>query len=200
MTGCDEELDASAGRERGTLIAVLAINAVMFVIELLTGVLAESTALIADSLDMLADATVYAISLYAVGRGSQLKRRAARLSGVLQVTLAGLVLLDVLRRFLLGSEPTSGLMAGMGIVALVANVACLLLVARQRHAGIHMRASLIFSANDVIANLGVIVSAGLVWLLDSRYPDLVVGLVIAMVVCRGGIQILIEAGESHTGR
>ncbi|SDK68591.1 cation transporter [Microbulbifer yueqingensis] len=196
MTDSCEELDASSARERKTLIAVLAINAVMFVAELVAGLLAESTALIADSLDMLADASVYAISLYAVGRGASLQRRAARMSGVLQVTLALLVLLDVVRRFLLGSDPACGLMAGVGLVALAANIACLLLVARHRDAGVHMRASVIFSANDVIANLGVIASAGLVWWLDSRYPDLVIGVVIAVVVFLGGIRILRESARS----
>lgn len=192
MAGCGCEMEARNDQERHTLRIVLGINAVMFMFEIVLGWLAQSTGLIADSLDMLADALVYAISLYAVGRADALKDRAARLSGMLQIGLAVLVLADVLRRFLYGSEPVSLLMMGVGTVALVANSICLALIARHRDGGVHMRASLIFSANDVIANLGVIISGGLVWLLGSRYPDLFIGFVIAGLVLYGGIRILRE--------
>ena len=192
MAGCGCEMEARNEQERRTLRIVLGINAVMFLFEIVLGWLAQSTGLIADSLDMLADALVYAISLYAVGRAEVLKDRAARLSGMLQMVLAVLVLVDVLRRFLYGSEPVSLLMMGVGAVALVANSICLVLIARHRDGGVHMRASLIFSANDVIANLGVIISGGLVWLLGSRYPDLFIGFVIAGLVMYGGIRILRE--------
>jgi cation diffusion facilitator family transporter len=185
-------MEAWNEQERRTLRIVLGINAVMFLFEIVLGWLAQSTGLIADSLDMLADALVYAISLYAVGRADVLKDRAARLSGMLQIGLAVLVLADVLRRFFYGSEPVSMLMMSVGAVALVANSICLLLIARHRDGGVHMRASLIFSANDVIANLGVIVSGGLVWLLGSRYPDLFIGFVIAGLVMYGGLRILRE--------
>lgn len=192
-------MEARNERERKTLVIVLGINAFMFVFELVLGLLAESTGLIADSLDMFADASVYAISLYAVGKSGDLKTRAARLSGVVQILLALLVLADVLRRFILGSDPVSGLMMGVGVIALIANSICLSLIARHREDGVHMRASLIFSQNDVIANAGVILSGALVWALGSRYPDLIIGLVIAAVVLRGGIRILKEAAEHKTG-
>jgi Co/Zn/Cd efflux system component len=144
---------------------------------------------------MFADASVYAISLYAVGKSAILKGKAARLSGVVQIILALLVLLDVLRRFILGSEPVSSLMIGVGVVALLANSICLLLISKHRDGGVHMRASVIFSTNDVIANIGVVVSGVLVWALDSRYPDLFIGLIIAAVVLRGGVHILREASK-----
>lgn len=186
-------------QERKTLMIVLGINAFMFVFELVLGLLAESTGLIADSLDMFADASVYSIGLYAVGRSATLKGRAARLSGIVQIGLAVLVFCDVLRRFFLGSEPVSSLMMGVGLVALVANSICLALMAKHRDGGIHMRASLIFSTTDVIANIGVIISGALVGALGSRYPDLVIGLIIVGVVLRGGIQILREAREHQAG-
>lgn len=192
MAGCGCEMEARNEQERQTLRIVLGINAAMFLFEIVLGWLAQSTGLIADSLDMLADALVYAISLYAVGRAASLQDRAARLSGILQMGLAMLVLADVLRRFLYGSEPVSMLMMGVGAVALVANSICLLLIARHRDGGVHMRASLIFSANDVIANLGVIVAGILVWWLDSRYPDLIIGTAIALLALYGGIRILRE--------
>lgn len=198
MSGCGCEMEARNAQERKTLLIVLGINAFMFVFELVLGLLAESTGLIADSLDMLADAFVYSISLYTVGKSANLKTNAARVSGVAQIILALLVLADVLRRFIYGSEPVSTLMMGVGFTALIANSICLSLIAKHRNDGVHMRASLIFSKNDVIANIGVILSGALVWALGSRYPDLVIGLVIAAIVLRGGIHILKESAEHKT--
>lgn len=198
MSGCGCEMEARNAQERKTLLIVLGINAFMFVFELVLGLLAESTGLIADSLDMLADALVYSISLYAVGKSANLKTNAARSSGVAQIILALLVLADVLRRLIYGSEPVDTLMMGVGFTALIANSICLSLIAKHQNDGIHMRASLIFSKNDVIANIGVILSGALVWALGSRYPDLVIGLIIAAVVLRGGIHILKESAEHKT--
>jgi cation diffusion facilitator family transporter len=196
VSDCGCEMEARNEHERKTLLIVLGINAFMFVFEMTLGLLAQSTGIIADSLDMFADATVYAISLSAIGKSSDLKTKAAKLSGVTQIFLALVVLADVLRRFILGSEPVSALMMGVGVIALLANATCLSLIAKHRNGGIHLRASLIFSKNDVIANIGVIFSGILVWVLGSRYPDLVIGSVIAVVVLRGGLQILKEAAES----
>ena len=199
MSGCGCEMEARNVQERKTLQLVLGINAFMFLFEMAFGLVAQSTGLIADSLDMLADATVYAISLHAVGKSDVLKIRAAKFSGFAQMFLAALVLVDVFRRFLFGSDPVSTLMMGVGVIALAANVISLSLIAKHRDGGVHMRASLIFSKNDVIANLGVIVAGALVWALGSRYPDLVIGSVIAIIVFRGGLQILKEAAEQKGG-
>ena len=199
MSGCGCEMEAQNDQERKTLMIVLGINAFMFVFELVFGLVAESTGLIADSLDMFADASVYSIGLYAVGKSAALKGKAAQLSGIVQIVLAVLVLFDVLRRFLLSSEPVSILMMGVGLIALVANSICLSLISKHRDGGIHMRASVIFSTNDVIANIGVVVSGALVWALGTRYPDLVIGLIIAAVVLRGGIHILKETSEHQAG-
>jgi Co/Zn/Cd efflux system component len=157
------------------------------------GFLAQSTGLIADSLDMFADASVYAVSLYAIGRSVSLKTKAAFLSGIMQIALALTALADVVRRFIWGSEPLSSFIIGIGLLALIANVTCLLLISKHRQGDVNMRASWIFSKNDVIANLSVIVSGGIVALTGSRYPDLVIGFMIAVLVSRGGFQILREA-------
>ena len=149
-------MPASNHVEKKTLVVVLVINAGMFVVEIITGLISESTALIADSLDMLADASVYGLGLYAVGRSLAHKTRAAMTSGVLQILLGGLVLADILRRLLVGSEPLSIFMIGIGLLALTANITCLVLIAKYRRGEIHMRATWIFSRNDVIANLGII--------------------------------------------
>ena len=198
MAGCGCEVEIKDKSERRVLIALLLINGVMFVAELGIGWGAQSTALIADALDMLADAMVYSVGLYAVGRTLQVKAHAARLSGSLQVLLGLLVLADILRRFIVGSEPVSTLMMGMGLVALLANVTCLILISRHREGEVHMRASWIFSKNDVIANLGVILAGGLVAWSGSRLPDLVIGLLVVIVVMRGGLLILKDADATLT--
>ena len=193
MSGCGCEVEIKDKSERRVLITLLLINAVMFGAELGIGWWAQSTALIADALDMLADAMVYGVGLYAVGKPLLVKTHAARLSGSLQVLLGLIVLADILRRFIVGSEPVSSLMMGMGFVALMANVTCLILIARHREGEVHMRASWIFSKNDVIANLGVIFAGGLVAWTGSRLPDLLIGLLVVIIVMRGGLLILKDA-------
>jgi Co/Zn/Cd efflux system component len=158
MSNCGCGSDQTENLERKTLLALLAINAVMFFTEITLGFLAESTGLIADSLDMLADAGVYGLSLFVVGKGIERQSRAASISGVLQIILGIGVIVEVTRRLLFGSEPESLLIIAVGTAALMANIYCLFLLSRHREAGVHMRASWIFSTNDVIANFGVIIS------------------------------------------
>ncbi len=181
---------ALPGQEAQTLRLLLVINAVMFLIEIIMGLIAQSTGLMGDSLDMLADAAVYGVSLYAVGRGVQAQMGAARLAGWLQLLLAIGLLAEVVRRFTFGSEPQSLLMMTISLLALFANVACLLLIAKHRHAGAHMKASWIFSANDVLINLGVILAGVLVAWTDSPYPDLFIGSLIGLIVMNGARRIL----------
>jgi cation diffusion facilitator family transporter len=199
MPDCGCEPGDAAQIERRTLRILLAINSTLFIVEAVVGWWAESTGLLGDSLDMLADAFVYGIALYAIGRSLRLQAKAATVSGVLQITLGAGVLVEVVRRFIYGSDPVSLLMIAMGAVALVANVVCLTLIAKHREGGVHMRASLIFSTNDVIANLGIIISGGLVLYLGSHIPDLAIGTLISLVVLRGGIQILRAARQSRHG-
>jgi Co/Zn/Cd efflux system component len=199
MSDCGCGTEQADKLERKTLITLLSINGFMFVVEAVLGWYAQSTGLIADSLDMLADATVYGLSLYVVGKGIALQAKSATVSGVLQIVLGVGVLFEVVRRLAFGSEPQSALIVSVGLAALVANVICLLLISKHRDGGVHMRASWIFSTNDVIANLVVILSGVLVWLIGSRYPDLVIGTVISIIVIRGGIKILREANESKLG-
>lgn len=177
-------------QEFRVLIWLLIINAAMFVVEFAIGILAQSTGLIADSLDMFADAAVYGTAIYAVGKSNQLKLKAAHLSGWVQVLLGTGALIEVIRRFIYGSEPVSTLMIVMGLVALVANVTCLLLIAKKKDSGAHMKASWIFSANDVIANTGVILAGVLVMITGSALPDLIIGLVIVAFVLNGARRIL----------
>lgn len=193
MSGCGCEVEIKDQSQRQVLYWLLGINATMFVIEMGIGLFADSTALIADSLDMLADAVVYGVALYAIGKSLLHKANAARISGYFQMALGLLIIIDIVRRSIYGSEPVSGLMMSMGAAALVANVICLVIIRKQKNDEVHMRASWIFSANDVIANLGVIFAGVLVFWLDSRWPDLIIGVIVSCVVLRGAKMILKDA-------
>jgi Co/Zn/Cd efflux system component len=193
MSDCECSLEIESREQGRVLWVLLAINAVMFVAEITAGIIAESTGLIADSLDMLADATVYAIGLYAVGRASHTKIRAATVSGVFQVILATGVALEILRRLVWGSDPEPLYMVGVGFIALIANVTCLSLISKHRDGEVHMRASWIFSKNDVIANAGVVLAGILVTTLETRIPDLIIGALIVLIVFRGGVLIINDA-------
>src|SRR5690606_8126400 len=136
-------------------------NGFMFILEMVLGLIAQSAGLISDSLDMFADSAVYGVSLYAVGKALSLKQKAARISGYMQIVLAVFAFGEVLRRFIYGSDPESSFMIGVAALALIANISCLMLIYKHREGEVHMKASWIFSTNDVLANLGVIL-AGIV--------------------------------------
>ncbi|MFG1520343.1 cation diffusion facilitator family transporter [Halobacteriovorax sp. ZH1_bin.1] len=182
--------DITPSVEAKTLRYLLAINLTMFLVEIFVGFYAESTGLIADGLDMLADSFVYGISLYAVGKSIAVKNRTAFLSGIMQITLGVLCLVEVGRKFYLGSEPLSNYMIGISIIALIANVWCLALIHRHKDGEVHMKASWIFSANDVIVNTGVIISGVLVYFFKTNIPDLIIGAFVALIVIKGGITII----------
>ena len=193
MSECGCEIEIKDQAQKRVLYWLLAINATMFVIEISLGWIAESTALIADSIDMLADAIVYSIGLYAVGRSLIDKAKAALVSGYFQATLGLLILVDIVRRLIVGSEPVSELMMIVGVAALIANIICLMLISKHKEGEVHMRASWIFSTNDVIANLGVICGGLLVWWFDSLWPDISSGIVISIVILRGAKRIFEDA-------
>jgi cation transport ATPase len=184
----------SAEQESGTLRWLLGINAVLFVVEMTAGLIAHSTGLIAESLDNFADAAVYGLALYAVGHSVKMQVRAAHLAGVLQLILAVGVLAEVVRRFVFGSEPESLVMMGIAFIALIANTTCLLLISKHREGGAHMKASWIFSANDVVINLGVITAGALVAWTGSNYPDLIIGSIAGVIVLNGARRILALKG------
>lgn len=177
--------------ERRTLIIVLIINLALFAIEGLWGLLSGSMGLVGDSLDMLADTFVYGLSLYAVGRSLRAKKNVATTSGYIQILLAVLGIYEVIMRFVFGEAPPDfWAMIYISLLALAGNATCLYLLQRTRGDEAHIRASIIFSANDVLINLGVIVSAVFVAWLGSPYPDLIIGSVIFALVLSGAVRIL----------
>jgi Co/Zn/Cd efflux system component len=178
--------------QKKLLWTVLGINFAFFVIEMTTGLISKSMGLVADSLDMLADSFVYGISLFAVGGTLTRKKRIAKLAGYFQITLAVIGFVEVLRRFF-GAEklPDFSTMIIVSIFALIANGICLYLIQKSKSKEeAHMKASMIFTSNDVIINLGVITAGLLVKWLDSNKPDLIIGTIVFGLVIQGAIRIL----------
>lgn len=195
----EPELDPSNAAERRTLGWVLGINFTQFLVAGSAGVLADSTGLLGAALDNLGDAAVYVVSLYAVGRGSAAKARAARLSGVLLIALALLLLGEVVRRFAGGAEPIGLAMIATAVVNAATNLLCLRLLRAHRERGVHLKASWIFTTNDMLANLGIVLSGIAVMAFKSPLPDLLIGLLVVGVVLTGGGDILREARETRRG-
>ncbi|XCF05042.1 cation transporter [Tamlana crocina] len=178
--------------QKKLLWTVLAVNFIFFVIEITTGVISKSMGLVADSLDMLADSFVYGISLFAVGGTLVRKKRIAKLAGYFQMVLAIIGFIEVLRRFF-GTEkfPDFSVMIWISVLALIANGVCLYLLQKSKSKEeAHMKASMIFTSNDVIINLGVITAGVLVNWLNSNKPDLIIGSIVFILVIQGAIRIL----------
>ncbi|WP_041327125.1 cation transporter [Robiginitalea biformata] len=178
--------------QKKLLWSVLGINFVFFFIEMTTGIISKSMGLVADSLDMLADSFVYGISLFAVGGTLTRKKRIAKLAGYFQITLAIIGFVEVLRRFFKEEElPDFLTMIIISIFALIANGVCLYILQKSKSKEeAHMKASMIFTSNDVIINLGVIIAGVLVNLLDSNKPDLIIGTIVFILVIQGAFRIL----------
>jgi len=173
------------------LWTVLIINFAFFIIEITTGFISKSMGLVADSLDMLADALVYGLSLWAVGSTVIRKKKVAKLSGYFQLTLALLGLSEVIRRFVsFEAVPDFKTMIIVSILALIANSVCLYLLQKSKSKEAHMRASMIFTSNDIIINTGVIIAGVLVLLTQSKYPDLIIGAIVFLIVVMGTFRIL----------
>ncbi|MBL1280779.1 MAG: cation transporter [Fluviicola sp.] len=178
--------------QRKLLRTVLAINFVFFIVEMTTGLISKSMGLVADSLDMLADSFVYGISLFAVGGTVIKKKRIAKLAGYFQIILAIIGFFEILRRFF-GEEklPNFSTMIIVSIFALIANGICLYLMQKSKSKDeAHMKASLIFTSNDIVINVGVIIAGVLVNWLNSSMPDLIIGTIVFIIVIQGAFRIL----------
>lgn len=181
----------NSATERKLLWQVLAINFFFFTLELITGFIANSMGLVADSLDMLADSIVYGLALFAVGGTITRKKNIAKAAGIFQLILAIFGFAEVIRRFVgLEEMPVFQTMIIISILALIANGLCLYLLQKSKSKEAHMQASMIFTSNDIIINLGVIVAGGLVYLTNSKYPDLIVGTIVFFIVGQGAFKIL----------
>ena len=178
-------------REKKLLWQVLAINFFFFALELTTGFISNSMGLVADSLDMFADSIVYGLALFAVGGTMTRKKNIAKSAGYFQLTLAVFGFIEVIRRFV-GTEtiPAFQTMIIISILALIGNGLCLYLLQKSKSKEAHIQASVIFTNNDVMINLGVIIAGGLVYFTHSKMPDLAIGTLIFILVTRGAFSIL----------
>jgi cation diffusion facilitator family transporter len=187
------ELEALRGSQSRTLWMVLGINGGMFGLQLIIGLVAGSTALLADSLDMLGDALVYGFSLYVVGRSARWRASAALLKGIIMGAF-GLTVLAQAGYHLVSPETPDFLLMGVtGALALGANVTCLLLLTRHRNDDLNMRSTWICSRNDIIANVGVLAAAVGVFATSSLWPDLAIGLLITVVFMRSAVYVARQA-------
>ncbi len=177
--------------QKNLLWIVFIINFAFFIIEMFTGIISGSMGLVADSLDMLADSFVYGLSIYAVGGSLIKKKKVAKTAGYFQIILAVIGFTEIIRRFLGHEElPDFKTMITISVLALIANAICLLLLQRSKSNEPHMKASMIFTSNDIIINLGVITAGALVYFLNSGIPDLIIGTLVFVIVIRSALTIL----------
>ena len=197
MTDCcsDKEcaIEGLKARQSATLKIVLAINAVMFVVELTSGLLARSTALLSDSLDNLGDALTYGLSLYAVDRGARSKAKVALFKSGLILAAGVFVLGQVIYGVLHPGVPVFETMGIVSLIALAANATCLTLLWKHRAEDVNMSSVWECSRNDIASNIAVFLAAGGVWLTQSGWPDLVVGLALASWFLRSAVGVSVDA-------
>ena len=194
MTECGCEVpDVKTDEERRVLRIALGLNAAMAVIGGFAGWIAQSAGLLADALDMLSDATAYAIALMAIGRSALFKIRAATLSGGILLVLGVGVLVEVGRRMIYGAEPVSEWMIATATLSLVVNLVVMRMLAPMSSGEVHLRATWLFTRADVVANLGVILAGILVLWLAVPYPDFIIGALIGLYVIKEAIEILRDA-------
>ena len=196
MSGCCDNncsLDALRGRQRGTLKIVLGINAVMFLVIVVAALYANSTALLADSLDNFGDAVTYALSLYAVSRGVTVKARVALFKGGLIFLAACALAAQIIYKIFVPSVPVFEVMGAFSLLGLAANSLCLYLLWRHRHEDINMNSVWECSRNDIASNLSVFVAAGAVWFTGSGWPDILVALGLVWFLMRSAIRVISSA-------
>lgn len=196
MSGCcDQDCtpDRLHDRQRGTLIAVLGINAVMFLVIVAVALYGKSSALFADSLDNLGDALTYGLSFYAVTRGASAKARVALFKGGLILLAALTVLAQIIYKLFVPSVPIFEVMGIFSLVGLAANSICLLLLWRHRRDDVNMSSVWECSRNDIASNLSVFAAAGAVWLTGAGWPDVAVALGLVWVLMRSAIRVINSA-------
>ena len=193
MSGCCDHgcsLDRLRERQRGTLQLVFLINAVMFLVIMVAALHAASSALLTDSLDNLGDAFTYALSLYAVSRGSRTKAKVALFKGGLILVAAGLVALQIISRLVHPVLPAFDEMGLFSLLALAANSVCLFLLWRHRHEDVNMSSVWECSRNDIATNLSVLMAAGAVWLTGSGWPDILVASGLVVLLLRSAYRVI----------
>ncbi len=182
---------SSHNQQRELLWYVLLINFGFFLIEIGAGWLSNSMGLVADSLDMLADSFVYGLSLLAIGATVMFQKKVAKIAGFIQILLAVLGFIEVIRRFLNPDNiPDFKTMIVVSFFALLANAYCLFLLQKSKSKEAHIQASMLFTSNDIIINVGVIIAGILVHFTQNTLPDLIIGTIVFALVLQGAYRIL----------
>ncbi len=177
-------------RQRGTLIKVLWINAVMFIVIAAAALYGKSTALLSDSLDNLGDALTYGLSLFAVSKGTTTKARIALFKGGLIFVAASLVIAQIIHRLTSPVLPSYEVMSTFSIAGLIANGLCLFLLWRHRHEDINMSSVFECSRNDIASNLSVILASIGVWAFSSGIPDIIIATLLAGLLLNSSARVI----------
>jgi len=196
MSGCCEHSCATGAlqeKQRGVLRAVLAINAIMFVVIVVASQIAKSSSLFADSLDNLGDAMTYGLSLMVVASGASAKAKVALFKGVLILAAAVVVGSQIVYKLIYPTTPIFELMGVFSFMALAANSLCLFLLWRHRDDDINMSSVWECSRNDIATNLSVFAAAGAVWFVGSGWPDIVVACGLVLLLLRSSVRVIFSS-------
>lgn len=194
------DLDPTDADQRQALSQVLILNAALAAVLMVGGLMADSSALLANALDNSSDAMAYGVSYAAVSRSRRWKSLAAAITGIMLLVLAAGVTYDALRRFSEGSQPLGGIMVGMSIVAVAINAWCVRIFLRFRGSDVNLRAAWTMSLNDFASNIGIVVAGVLVAYLGSNWPDLILALLIAVIAGYGGAKTLLDVHQQRSDR
>ena len=197
MSGCcdDKVFDGMSDGYKRALIAVIAINAVMFVVEMTAGITSGSQALKADALDFAGDTATYALSLMVIGASVKTRARASLVKGASLALIALTILVMTGLRVLSGAPPEAGTMGIVGFLALTSNLASVFILLRWRDGDSNVRSVWLCSRNDAIGNAGVIAAGGFVAVTGAAWPDLVVATLLAGLFLKSAIAITAQASR-----
>lgn len=198
--GCsgNPNFDGVDNRYKTVLWSVIAINAAMFVVEMTAGELAGSKSLQADALDFLGDALTYGLSLYVIGMSLKVRSTAALLKGFSLLAMGIWVLTSTAYQMLTVGLPDAQIMGGVGFMALVANMASVLLLMRYKDGDANVRSVWLCSRNDAIGNVAVLIASVIVYFVQSGWPDLIVALFMSLLFLRSAQQILRQAWQEYS--
>lgn len=195
-----QPLEVIGNAQRRALLNVLVLNAGLAAVLLVGGLMADSSALMANALDNLSDALAYGVSYFAVARSQRWRAIAAAITGIMLLVLASGVTYDAVQRLVSGSQPLGGVMVLMAVLAVAVNAWSVRILLSFRLSDVNLRAAWTMSVNDFASNIGVVVAGGLVALLGANWPDLVLALLIALLAGYGGAKTLRDAYQQRSER
>ena len=199
MSGCcdNHNFDGASTRYKRVLLIVIGINALMFLIEMAYGIVGDSQALKADALDFLSDSVTYAMSLWAIGRSVETRSMVALIKGFSLLVLAIWIVGSTVYFALVANNPSSSIMSGVAITALIANLVSVILLMKYRDGDANVRSVWLCSRNDAIGNVAVLFAAVAVAITQTRWPDLLIAMVLAGLFVNSSVQIIRQAWQER---